>query len=93
MKLVELEGSNRKRRQDVCFADEVLARLTWKTKDDVGTNGNATRDGTFDGRNSSRMVMTTVDANEGTVVNRLDTILNMEVGATRERLKIIKQFV
>ena len=91
LELVEFEGGERKRRQDVGFSKNSVPTLAWKSQNEMSTSSDATSSSTLDGIDSLSMSVTSVDALERGVIDRFDAVFDEEESALVELFELIQQ--
>ena len=91
LELVEFEGGEGKRRQDVGFSKDGFPTLARKSQNEVSTSSDATSSSTLDSIDSLSMSVSSVDALERGVIDRFDAVFDDEESALVELFEIIQQ--
>lgn len=91
LELVEFEGGERKRRQDVGFSKNSVPTLAWKSQNEVSTSADATSSSTLDGIDGLSMSVPSVDALECGIIDRFDAVFDDEESALVELFEVIQQ--
>lgn len=91
LELVEFEGGEGKRRQDVGFSKDGFPTLAWKSQNEVSTSSDATSSSTLDGIDGLSMSVPSVDALERGVIDRFDAVFDDKESALIEFFEIIQQ--
>lgn len=93
LELVEFEGGERKRRQDVGFSKNSVPTLAWKSQNEVSTSADATSSSTLDGIDGLSMSVPSVDALERGVIDRFDAVFDDKESALVELFEVIQQSI
>ena len=91
LELVELEGGEGKRRQDVGFSKNGFPTLARKSQNEVSTSSDVTSSSTLNGIDGLSMSVPSVDALERGVINGFDAVFDDEESALVELFEVIQQ--
>jgi len=91
LELVELECGEGKGGKDVGFSKDGFPTLAWKSQNQVSACADATSGCTLDGIDGLSVGVTSVDALEGGVIDRFDTVFDHQEGALVELFEVIQQ--